>query len=250
MICSSVHNIRIERLWFDFAKAVANKWKDFFYDLELYYNLSPDNDAHIWLLHHLFLKHINQDATKWQEAWNSHKIAMDGQRRRSPRDMFVFGLLEQGSRGLGDLIRQQEEEIEDFATFGVDWEAQDIPAIIRHHQGNNPQDWEHENPFATFTAPATTNDVVVEPPNAPLTEEQIAELDTRLALVADVESRQMSARKLVWKEALAICSDFFCMISKTSYLSGSIKRSIRYITRNIISNLLRNYTVQTHVEYV
>ncbi|KAJ7135331.1 hypothetical protein C8R46DRAFT_922979 [Mycena filopes] len=43
----SVHNIRIERLWVDYTEGIANKWVDFFYELELYYELSPDNPAHI-----------------------------------------------------------------------------------------------------------------------------------------------------------------------------------------------------------
>ncbi|KAI0371588.1 hypothetical protein BV20DRAFT_1051599 [Pilatotrama ljubarskyi] len=58
----SVHNIRIERLWVDVTSGFGSKWKEFFHQLEAQHGLNVDNDAHVWLLHHLFLEAINRDA--------------------------------------------------------------------------------------------------------------------------------------------------------------------------------------------
>ncbi|KAJ7763756.1 hypothetical protein B0H16DRAFT_1661738 [Mycena metata] len=186
----SVHNIRIERLWVDFARGVGNKWIDFFYELELYYGLSHDNAAHIWLIHHLFLDAINQDVQDWAEAWNSHKLTRGNGRRRSPRDMFTFGLLEQGPRGLDTILYQEEEAaFAHIEEFGIDWAAQADPDLLEHHSQNN--------------------DVIVDPPEGPLSAALITQLDATLVGCVDINSRDMGVRKLVWQEALSICSSFF-----------------------------------------
>ncbi len=61
----SVHNIHIERLWVDVTKGFGSKWKVFFWMLESNHGLDVDKDAHIWLLHFLFLHYINADADTW-----------------------------------------------------------------------------------------------------------------------------------------------------------------------------------------
>ncbi|KAJ6573654.1 hypothetical protein B0H10DRAFT_1767267, partial [Mycena sp. CBHHK59/15] len=92
----SVHNTRIERLWYDVTHGFGHKWKIFFTDLEVHHGLNPRLPAHIWLLHDLFLHHINADAQEWAEAWNSHLLQICGERSRSPRDMFLFSMLQDG----------------------------------------------------------------------------------------------------------------------------------------------------------
>ncbi|KAJ6474704.1 hypothetical protein C8R47DRAFT_986743 [Mycena vitilis] len=201
----SVHNIRIERLWVDFTRGVGKKWATFFYELEASYGLCADNIAHLWLLHHLFLAPLNADAQEWADAWNSHKVTIDGEKKCSPQDMFTFGLLEQGPRGIGPLIEAQEDNVTDFAQFGVDWEAQANNTIAAHHADNNPQHLDPEHPFSVFSTPANMSEIVVEAPNCPFTPEQCFALDEELAGRADLTSRDMAVRKLVWKEALAIC---------------------------------------------
>jgi hypothetical protein len=53
------------------------------------------------------------------------------------------------------------------------------------------------------------NKVVFEPPVGPLTAEQITLLDATLAVRVDLSSREMGVHKLVWQEALSICTTFF-----------------------------------------
>lgn len=86
----SVHNICIEHLWRDLTNSFGVKWKLFFQNLELHEGLDCDSNAHIWLLHHLFLDAINQNALEWAEAWNNHTITIHGERQRSPCDMFFL----------------------------------------------------------------------------------------------------------------------------------------------------------------
>ncbi|KAJ7796811.1 hypothetical protein B0H14DRAFT_2390310, partial [Mycena olivaceomarginata] len=78
----SVNNTRIERLWYDVTHGFGFKWKKFFFDLEVNHGLNPSIAAHIWLLHHLFLHCIDQDAQEWAEAWNSHNLQIRGERTR------------------------------------------------------------------------------------------------------------------------------------------------------------------------
>src|SRR5882757_11355691 len=92
----SVHNTRIERLWYDVTEGFGGKWKSFFLTLETYHGLDPSKPSHIWLLHWLFLPVINMDALAWAEAWNSHKIQLDGERRRSPRQLFLRSSIADG----------------------------------------------------------------------------------------------------------------------------------------------------------
>ncbi|KAF8156470.1 hypothetical protein K438DRAFT_1910088 [Mycena galopus ATCC 62051] len=205
---TSVHNIHIERLWVDWTNGVGRKWANFFYELEVSGGLLIDRPEHVWLLHHLFLDAINQDAQEWAEAWNSHKITVPNERKQSPREMFTFGLLEQGPRGLDRFMLAQEEEVDDLANFGVDWEGQVNPELISHHTANNTA-VTSENPFDGDALPAHMSEVTVESPNSPFSPEQCTQLDAELALVINTASRDMAVRKQVWKEALRICTELY-----------------------------------------
>ncbi|KAJ7432236.1 hypothetical protein B0H11DRAFT_1760792, partial [Mycena galericulata] len=99
----SVHNIRIERLWCDVAWGFGRKWSNFFLTLEFSCGLRPNLDAHIWLIHHLFLPTINQDAVDWAQTCNAHKIHFNNEQTRSPHDMFFFGMIQNGLRGFDEL---------------------------------------------------------------------------------------------------------------------------------------------------
>ncbi|KAJ7670477.1 hypothetical protein B0H17DRAFT_1162155 [Mycena rosella] len=189
----SVHNIRIERLWVDFTRGIGKKWAVFFYSLETSYGLCPDNAAHLWL---------------WAEAWNSHKITFENEQKRSPRDMFTFGLLEQGPRGIGPLIEAEEEGVTDFSQYGVDWRAQADPAIFTHFTDNNGPDVDHAHPFNAFATPSNMSEVVVEEPNCPFNANEVLRLDGELALVADVTSRDMAVESLCGRRPLQFVYDY------------------------------------------
>ncbi|KAI0043087.1 hypothetical protein FA95DRAFT_1499122 [Auriscalpium vulgare] len=209
----SVHNTRIERLWYDVTNGFGRKWKRFFLDLEVNAGLNPSSPAHIWLLHFLFLQAINQDAQDWAEAWNSHRLQRRGEHRASPRELFIFGMVCEGPRGIHHLLqrRQEEEGVRDLADYGVDWEAANDVQLMEHLLEHNP----HESaadlhmPFASGTTPSQLSDVPCEPPSCPLLPDQIAVLRNRLSEVADVGSSNMLVRRIVWQEALILCQTIF-----------------------------------------
>ncbi|KAK7008037.1 hypothetical protein R3P38DRAFT_3593223 [Favolaschia claudopus] len=205
---TSVHNIRIERLWVDWTAGVGKKWSDFFYLLEHEEGLDPENTAHLWLLHHLFLDSLNQDAQDWADAWNSHKISVENQPKRSPREMFMFGLLEDGPRGIGNLRFplpvSENIDVQEIAQWGVDWEAQAEPALMNHLSQHNEQDLATGNPFDTDYYPQNVSEVVVETPNCPFTADEVSSLDAELARIIDLGSRDMVVRREVWRKALAL----------------------------------------------
>ncbi|KAF6758397.1 hypothetical protein DFP72DRAFT_807962 [Ephemerocybe angulata] len=113
----SVHNIRIERLWKDYYIGLIDKWYHFFHDLEAFYGLDVDNPIHLWLLHHLFLPALNEEAQRWAASWNHHRVRTE--RNRTPREMFLFGMQEQGTRGVGWM----EDGVEPgrYKEYGIDW---------------------------------------------------------------------------------------------------------------------------------
>ncbi|KAF8160531.1 hypothetical protein K438DRAFT_1619197 [Mycena galopus ATCC 62051] len=203
----SVHNTRIERLWYDATHGFRQKWKRFFTDLEVHHGLKPQVPAHIWLLHHLFLADINTDAQEWAEAWNSHHLSIRGERNRSPRDIFFFSMYHDGPRGLEYRREPENEHVEDPSIYGIDWDVADDPTLMNHLLTENPQDWEERNPFAPGAD--ELSHVPCDAPNCPLSPDAVAELDRRLATVVDLQSRSMGVRRLVWAAAFEIANEMY-----------------------------------------
>jgi hypothetical protein len=203
----SVHNSRIERIWYDVTEGFGGKWKNFFTDLEANEGLDVDNRAHVWLLHHLFLNDINRDALAWAETWNNHKLQIRGERQQTPQEMFFFSMFEDGPRGLNGPRRGREGnwdelEGEDLTLYGIDWEVMEDETFATHHYQQNPVPL--VNPFST--APPTLSEVECTPPDCPLSIEGVRQLDGYLSQVLDGNSRSMLVRRAIWVEALLICS--------------------------------------------
>lgn len=203
----SVNNTRIERLWYDVTHGFGFKWKKFFFDLEVNHGLNPSIAAHIWLLHHLFLHCIDQDAQEWAEAWNSHNLQIRGERTRSPRDIFLFSMVQDGPRGLERFADVPDEHLEDPSTYGIDWDVADSPTLMHHHLMENPQEWAEHNPFAPGIQ--DLSDVPCDAPDCPFTPEQVVYLDQALTAAVDTVSRSMEVRKVVWRTAFEICNLFY-----------------------------------------
>lgn len=95
----SVHNTRIERLWVDLKVQLIHKWVAFFSTLELHHALNAANQNHRWLLQYLFLVDINREIQRFVEAWNNHPLKRDGERTRTPLDLFHWDMQTNGIRG-------------------------------------------------------------------------------------------------------------------------------------------------------
>jgi hypothetical protein len=207
----SVHNTRIERLWYDITHGFGKRWKDFFYDLEVNHELDMNNVAHIWLLHYVFLPAINADVQAWVGAWNSHVVEVRGEAHRSPNDRFFFGMLEDGLRG----VEPKDEVIEDPALYGIDWEAIEDPQLFSHYLEQNPQDWEEQSPFThpgradsnpfNNSRPVEMSSVSVEDPDCPFSPSELAVLGRALAAETDSGSADLNTRKRTWMVALLYC---------------------------------------------
>jgi hypothetical protein len=206
LLSRSVHNIRIERLWVDVTAGFLRKWKDFFLDLELHEGLDVELDTHVWLLHHLFLPEIDADAQEWAGAWNSHKLGMRDRRSCTPNEMYFFGMIQEGPRGIG-LVDDVPPSREDLAVYGVDWEILNDQQIRTHHDeanGTNPavDDVIFDNPFQR--APEHFPHVEVEEPWCPLSAAEVDYLDAQL----NWDEGNAISYRLRWVIALDICTQF------------------------------------------
>ncbi|KAJ7939263.1 hypothetical protein B0H13DRAFT_2226284 [Mycena leptocephala] len=181
----SVHNTRIERLWYDVTHGFGKKWKVFFLDLETNHGLNPTRAGHIWPLHHLSL--------------------LLRQRERSPRDLFLFGMLREGPRGISSFFAPEEEDIEDINEYGVDWEVNEEPEHISHFLENNPHEHTTNNdPFASASTPANLSEVLCDASGCPFTPSQLYILDQCLSTSVNLFSRNMNVRRTVWVRALEV----------------------------------------------
>lgn len=93
----SVHNQRIERLWVDVWKDVANVYYSLFTSMETgtenggYGILDPGNDLHLWVLHYVFLPRLNRDLALFAAQKNNQGLSTE--RGRSPNRIFLTGML-------------------------------------------------------------------------------------------------------------------------------------------------------------
>ena len=206
----SVHNTRIERLWYDVTQKYGRKWKIFFHQLEVHHFLNPQVPEHIWLLHHLFLAAINQDAQDWMHAWNNHKLQIAGERTRSPRDIFFYSQVQDGPRGMPSVpVPPEDNDPIDEASYGVDWDVTDDPEFMRHLMEQNPQEFNAQNPFQT--GPEQFAEVICEPPGCPFAPEEVQWLDEMLRASVDMNSRDMVVRRRVWVTALELCNQMWTL---------------------------------------
>jgi hypothetical protein len=173
-------------------------------DLELHHGLNPDLNAHIWLLHHLFLGALNEDAKEWAEAWNAHTISIRGERQRSPRDLFFFGMIQNGLRGLDQ--QGLDDSDENVEGYGIDWDAYDDYRIRNHLTEENESDGPIDNPFIPHQ-PHHLSHIEVDEADCPLTPPQLQYLDSHLEELGQTKS--MDGRRTLWITALDICERMF-----------------------------------------
>ncbi|KZV74242.1 hypothetical protein PENSPDRAFT_573346, partial [Peniophora sp. CONT] len=209
----SVHNIRIERLWVDVTSGFGSKWREFFRRLEVQHGLDVNNNAHIWLLQHIFLPAINRDADTWMRTWNMHTVARRGQSHLSPTQMYTRGIAQHGRRSVfapyhpDDPATLDEQE---QAAYGVDWNELDDARIRNHHQTNNAAVEGAEagaNPFTTHT-PQNMPYVDVPDVGCPLNDEQMMTLDSYIDTLpsAYTVDAHMDSFAHVWDMALDYCT--------------------------------------------
>lgn len=200
----STHNTRIERLWFDFKHGIGRKWREFFNDLESNEGLLVGLPSHIWLLHWLYLDDINDEVQEWAESWNHHRLSLKGEVDRSPFDLFLFSLVQDGVRG----VEGVRDESIDPGVYGVDWEVIDDPRFRNHLTEAREED----------SASDVNGGIVCEVADCPLPSHLVDELRVRLRDRVNISSRSLTIRRYVWHEALQICYD----LQDTNGLDGYV----------------------------
>jgi hypothetical protein len=203
----SVHNIRIERLWVDVTQGIGHNWYEFFDELERFGGLDINNDAHIWLLHFLFLEPINWDLTKWAEMWNSHRMSLRGMRNQTPSELFYFGMVQQGVRG----ARLEEHDTPAIALeeYGVDWADIHNASINGHHRRRNPElGREDAAAFTETTRPQQYSRVDIPETGSPMSHSQAQQLAAVVQRHGDLRNASMSVRRVAWHTALQFCREF------------------------------------------
>ncbi|KAJ7435447.1 hypothetical protein FB451DRAFT_1153778 [Mycena latifolia] len=93
---SSTRNTRIERLWVEVGTQFARRWRAFFTRLGRLHHLDRKNPGHLWLLHLLFLRELNDDYREFQDEWNLHPISGRTTSDQSPADMRFLGQTTEG----------------------------------------------------------------------------------------------------------------------------------------------------------
>lgn len=93
----SVHNQRIERLWRDMFQSCTGVFHRLFHYLEETGQLDISDDTHLWALQYVYQPRIQRALNHFQQAWNNHRLRTEA--GRSPRQLFVRGILEQLGQG-------------------------------------------------------------------------------------------------------------------------------------------------------
>lgn len=84
----STHNQRIERLWRDVYDGVLCLYYDLFYYMEDNGILDPLNERHLYALHYVYKRKINEKLDIWRLSWANHRIRTA---RSSPLKLFLSG---------------------------------------------------------------------------------------------------------------------------------------------------------------
>jgi len=101
--------------------------------------------------------------------------------------MFLFGMVQEGPCGLTRLLHPQDEEVPDLATYGVDWEVHDDPALMNHFIENNPQDIIKAD-SSLLTTPTRMSHIVCDSPDAMLTPDEQQMFMQHIGEVEDITS--------------------------------------------------------------
>lgn len=199
--------MRIERLWWDFTVGLGSKWHEFFESLEVHDRLDINNDAHMWLLHFLFLDALNQEITVWANGWNTHVMSLRDQRNQSPASLFYFGCITKGLRGKHPSSETvPDEPVDDPEAYGIDWEVLQDQHLRQHHNWHNQDDVAQDGLLDQPLDHTRFSQVEVPGYDCPLSPDQILQLRDALLLLGHLDTHDMNIRRLMWQVAFHVCT--------------------------------------------
>ncbi|XP_059371194.1 uncharacterized protein zgc:174680 [Carassius carassius] len=88
----SVHNQRIERLWFDVWSAVSCKYYEILHTMEEERVLDLSDELHLFCVHYAILPRLKSDLKGFTGSWNNHPIRTEG--NLSPEQLWYIGMLQ------------------------------------------------------------------------------------------------------------------------------------------------------------
>ncbi|CAJ0927556.1 8614_t:CDS:1 [Entrophospora sp. SA101] len=109
----SVHNQRIERLWWDLYRCIVKVYVGIFYFLEEHYGLNPDSDLDLFCLHYVFIPRIEASLYKWEQSWNNHSVRTES--HYTPRQLFIRSAIS------GNVAVLDYADINVDDEYGIDW---------------------------------------------------------------------------------------------------------------------------------
>jgi hypothetical protein len=128
---------------------------------------------------------------------------------RTPHDMFFESMVRDGFRGVTGFERV-DDPVDDLASYGIDWDVAENRTFMNHHLANNADAGGINNPFEV--GPPTLSNVPCEPPECPLSADQVRYLDDRLSRSPHRNTSNMVSRCLLWQDALYICNNIYHLV--------------------------------------
>ena len=144
----SVHNQRIERMWRDVFEDVLANFYELFSLMEELGIFDPLSECDLWCLHYAFLHHINYRLHEWSAAWLRHPLSTAN--NNTPLQLWIKGSLNSAENNT-DPVDVTDE-------YGIDW--------------NGP-------------VPLDEDTVEIPPTSQALTDEQVADLESRTELLRE-----------------------------------------------------------------
>ena len=148
LVGKSVHNQRIERMWRDVFEDVLANFYELFSLMEELGIFDPLSDSDLWCLHFAFLHYINYRLREWSAAWLRHPLSTAN--NNTPLQLWIKGSLNSAENGT------DPDQVSD--EYGIDWDG---------------------------PVPLDEDAVEIPPTSSPLTDEQLADLESRAEVLQD-----------------------------------------------------------------
>ncbi|XP_048878515.1 uncharacterized protein zgc:174680 [Brienomyrus brachyistius] len=120
----SVHNQRIERLWRDVWVSVTQIYYEVLHSLEEDCLLDISNTLHLFCVHYVFIKRLQNDLHTFSQGWDNHPLRTEG--GLTPNQLWVLGHMQTPST-------EAEENVQNLDLYGTDWESFDY--VNEEHYG-------------------------------------------------------------------------------------------------------------------
>lgn len=117
----SVHNQRIERLWRDVNRIICSRFLNIFLFLEQRELLDPSNEIHLYCLHVVYLKLINEAIEEFIGQWNNHPVSTEC--NFSPNQLWVRGMISLRNSGYSAVSTVVQGQAIDLEQYGIDEEG-------------------------------------------------------------------------------------------------------------------------------